>query len=123
MFAPGYDKSGPGRRVALLMVRWLGRRTLMLGYAIGLADLALAPFTPSNTARSGGTIYPVARKLPLLYDSKPDDPSARRIGGYRYLAPSSLRPFAMMPTTAPATRPPTIAAPRLPPRSSLSSSW
>ena len=82
MFALGYDKSGLGRRIALLLVRALGRRTLTLGYAIGLADLALAPFTPSNTARSGGTIYPVARNLPPLYDSKPNDPSARRIGGY-----------------------------------------
>ena len=82
MFALGYDKSGLGRRVALLLVRSLGRRTLTLGYALGFADLALAPFTPSNTARSGGTIYPVARNLPPLYDSKPGDASARRIGGY-----------------------------------------
>jgi L-tartrate/succinate antiporter len=82
MFAAGYEKSGLGQRIALLLVRALGRRTLTLGYAIALADLALAPFTPSNTARSGGTIYPIVRNLPPLYDSKPDDPSARRIGGY-----------------------------------------
>lgn len=57
MFALGYEKSGLGRRIALLLVRAMGRRTLTLGYAIALADLALAPFTPSNTARSGGTIF------------------------------------------------------------------
>src|SRR5262249_22846962 len=39
-------------------------------------------FTPSSTARSGGTIYPVIKNLPPLYDSKPDDPSKRRIGSY-----------------------------------------
>jgi L-tartrate/succinate antiporter len=82
MFALGYEKSGLGQRIALWLVRALGRRTLTLGYAIALADLALAPFTPSNTARSGGTIYPIVRNLPPLYDSKPDDPSSRRIGGY-----------------------------------------
>lgn len=82
MFALGYEKSGLGRRIALLLVRALGRRTLTLGYAIALADLALAPFTPSNTARSGGTIYPVVRNLPPLYGSLPNDPSARRVGGY-----------------------------------------
>jgi L-tartrate/succinate antiporter len=60
----------------------MGRRTLTLGYAITIADLVLAPFTPSNTARSGGTIYPVIRNLPLLYDSKPNDPSMRRVGSY-----------------------------------------
>jgi L-tartrate/succinate antiporter len=82
MFALGYEKSGLGRRIALLLVKAMGRRTLTLGYAIALADLALAPFTPSNTARSGGTIYPVVRNLPPLYGSEANTPSARRIGGY-----------------------------------------
>ncbi|WP_427309158.1 anion permease [Cupriavidus sp. H39] len=82
MFALGYEKTGLGRRIALLLVRAMGRRTLTLGYAVMMADALLAPFTPSNTARSGGTIFPVIRNLPPLYDSKPNDPSARRIGSY-----------------------------------------
>lgn len=82
MFALGYEKTGLGRRIALLLVRAMGRRTLTLGYAVMVADAVLAPFTPSNTARSGGTIFPVVRNLPPLYDSKPNDPSARRIGSY-----------------------------------------
>jgi L-tartrate/succinate antiporter len=82
MFALGYEKTGLGRRIALLLVRAMGRKTLTLGYAVAIADLALAPFTPSNTARSGGTIYPVIRNLPALYDSKPNDPSMRRMGSY-----------------------------------------
>src|SRR4030095_11655144 len=82
MFALGYEKTGLGRRIALLLVRSMGRRTLTLGYAVAAAGFLLAPFTPSNTARSGGTIFPVIRNLPLLYDSKPNDPSARRIGSY-----------------------------------------
>jgi L-tartrate/succinate antiporter len=60
----------------------MGRRTLTLGYAVAFADLLIAPFTPSNTARSAGTVYPVIRNLPALYDSKPNDASSRRIGGY-----------------------------------------
>jgi L-tartrate/succinate antiporter len=82
MFALGYEKTGLGRRIALLLVKAMGRRTLTLGYAVTIADLLLAPFTPSNTARSGGTIYPVIRNLPPLYDSKPNDPSMRRMGSY-----------------------------------------
>jgi len=82
MFAMGYEKTGLGRRIALRLVKAMGRRTLTLGYAVMIADLLLAPFTPSNTARSGGTIYPVIRNLPALYDSKPNDPSARRVGSY-----------------------------------------
>jgi L-tartrate/succinate antiporter len=82
MFALGYEKTGLGRRIALMLVKAMGRKTLALGYAVAIADLLLAPFTPSNTARSGGTIYPVIRNLPLLYDSKPNDPSMRRVGSY-----------------------------------------
>ncbi len=74
MFALGYEKTGLGRRIALLLVKAMGRKTLTLGYAVAIADTLLAPFTPSNTARSGGTIYPVIRNLPPLYDSKPERP-------------------------------------------------
>ena len=78
MFALGYEKTGLGRRIALMLVKAMGKKTLTLGYAVAIADTILAPFTPSNTARSGGTIYPVIRNLPPLYDSKPNDPSMRR---------------------------------------------
>jgi citrate:succinate antiporter/L-tartrate/succinate antiporter len=81
VFSIGYGKTGLGRRVALWLVRALGGRTLGLGYAIALADLALAPGTPSNTGRSAGTIFPVVRSIPGLYGSEPG-PSARRIGSY-----------------------------------------
>jgi L-tartrate/succinate antiporter len=76
MFALGYEKTGLGERIALILVKALGRRTLTLGYGVALADTMLAPFTPSNTARSGGTIYPIVRQLPPLYQSLPNDPSA-----------------------------------------------
>ena len=82
MFSLGYEKTGLGRRIALLLVRAMGGTTLTLGYAAMLADTILAPFTPSNTARSGGTIYPVLAHLPPLYGSKPNDPSASKIGSY-----------------------------------------
>jgi L-tartrate/succinate antiporter len=81
MLGLGYEKTGLGRRLALILVRWLGSRTLGLGYAVALADLALAPFIPSNTARSGGTIFPIIKSIPGLYGSSPEhDP--RRVGAY-----------------------------------------
>ncbi len=79
--AMGYEKTRLGRRIALFLVRHLGRRTLGLGYAIALSDLALAAFTPSNTARSAGTIFPIIRNIPELYGSRPND-GPRRIGAY-----------------------------------------
>jgi L-tartrate/succinate antiporter len=81
VFAMGYERTGLGRRIALVLVKWLGGHTLGLGYAIALSDLALAPFTPSNTARSAGTIFPVIVSIPGLYGSGPGE-SARRIGAY-----------------------------------------
>ncbi|SJN14674.1 Citrate Succinate antiporter (TC 2.A.47.3.2) [Halomonas citrativorans] len=82
MFALGYEKTGLGRRISLWLVKAMGKRTLTLGYAVMIADAVLAPFTPSNTARSGGTIYPVIRNLPPLYDSQPNDPSMKRMGSF-----------------------------------------
>ena len=81
MFGLGYEKTGLGQRIALNLVRLLGRRPIGLGYAIACADLILAPFMPSNTARSGGTIFPIIRSIPPLYGSSPGA-DAHRIGGY-----------------------------------------
>ena len=72
MFALGYEATGLGRRIALLLVRTLGRRTLGLGYAVAFSDLCLAPFMPSNTARSGGTVYPIVKNIPPLFGSYPN---------------------------------------------------
>jgi L-tartrate/succinate antiporter len=81
MFALGYEKTGLGKRLALVLVKLLGKKTLGLGYAIAFTDLIIAPFTPSNTARSGGTIFPIIRNLPALYGSAPGETS-RKIGSY-----------------------------------------
>jgi L-tartrate/succinate antiporter len=80
MFALGYEKSGLGRRLALGLVKKMGGNSLGLGYAVMFSDVVLAPFTPSNTARSGGTIFPVIRNIPGLYGSEPG-PTSRRLGG------------------------------------------
>ena len=81
MFGLGYEKTGLGRRIALQLVRLLGRSTLGLGYAVALSDLCLGPFMPSNTARSGGTIYPIIKNIPEIFGSFPG-PTARRMGAY-----------------------------------------
>ena len=81
IFGLGYEKSGLGRRIALTLVKRLGEKTLGLGYAVALSDLCLAPFMPSNTARSGGTIFPIVKNIPPIFESYPGD-SARRIGAY-----------------------------------------
>jgi len=81
MFGLGYEKTGLGRRVALTLVKHLGKKTLGLGYAVALSDFCLGPFMPSNTARSGGTIYPIVKNIPEIFGSYPGE-TARKMGSY-----------------------------------------
>jgi DASS family divalent anion:Na+ symporter len=77
----GMIKTGLGRRIAFLFIRTLGRRSLGLGYALVSTDMLLASVIPSNAARSGGIIFPIAKSLAEAYESKPG-PSARRLGAF-----------------------------------------
>ncbi|CAM3833095.1 DASS family sodium-coupled anion symporter [Arcobacter cloacae] len=81
MFALGYKKTGLGKRVSLIMIKYMGKSSLGLGYAVAFSDLILSPFMPSNTARSAGTIYPVASNIPLIFDSTPEH-EPRKLGAY-----------------------------------------
>src|SRR5262245_52332896 len=74
-------KTGLGRRIALLFIRAIGHRSLGLGYALVGADFLLASVIPSNGARSGGIIFPIAKSVAETYDSKPG-PTARRLGSF-----------------------------------------
>lgn len=80
--AKGFIKTGFGRRIALLMIKFFGKRTLGLAYGLSIADLILAPATPSNTARCGGVIYPIANSLANSFDSYPKEDSRKKIGTY-----------------------------------------
>jgi DASS family divalent anion:Na+ symporter len=81
LLSRGFIITGLGRRIAFLMVRAFGRSTLGLGYAITLADVILAPATPSNTARAGGILYPVVRSLSSCLGSEPGT-TARDAGAF-----------------------------------------
>lgn len=82
MIARGFIKTGLGRRIALQMIRLPGKRTLGLAYGLAFADLLLAPAMPSNTARCGGVIYPIADSLARSFDSRPGDRSRGKIGTF-----------------------------------------
>lgn len=56
-------RTGLGRRIALLLIKILGRSSIGLAWGIGGAELLLAPFVPSNTARGGGTLSPIVDAL------------------------------------------------------------
>lgn len=81
MFAVGYQKTGLGKRLSLFLIKYLGKSSLGLGYTIAFADLILTPVIPSNTARSGGIIYPIVINIPTLCNSSPTY-KRRKIGAY-----------------------------------------
>jgi len=81
MFALGYQKTGLGKRISLILIKYLGQSTLGLGYAVAFSDAILSPFMPSNTARSAGTIYPIVSNIPPMFNSTPDN-EPRKIGSY-----------------------------------------
>jgi len=82
LFGLGYAKTGLGRRIALYLIKVLGKNSLGLGYSVSAIDLVLAPFMPSNTARSGGTVYPIVSNIPPIYGSTPEKGTERKIGSY-----------------------------------------
>jgi divalent anion:Na+ symporter, DASS family len=81
MFARGFVQTRLGERIAYTIVERLGGSPLRLGYSIVLADLVMAPMTPSNTARAGGVLFPIALNVARAFGSEPG-PTASRIGAY-----------------------------------------
>ncbi len=77
----GMIKTGLGRRIAFLFIRKIGRHSLGLGYALVSTDMVLATVVPSNAARCGGIVFPIAKSLAEAYESKPG-PSAGRLGAF-----------------------------------------
>ncbi len=77
----GMIKTGLGRRIAFWFIGVIGHRSLGLGYALATTDLLLASYIPSNAARSGGIVFPIAKSLAEAHDSHPG-PKARRLGAF-----------------------------------------
>ena len=63
MFAIGFIKTGLGQRIAYIMLSKFGSSSLRVAYIMSIADFIIAPFTPSNTARGGGIIYPIISSI------------------------------------------------------------
>ena len=81
LLSRAFIKSGLGSRIAYLIIKAIGKSSLMLGYAITLTDFVFSPATPSSTARAGGIIYPIIKSLSSALGSEPGD-TARKFGAY-----------------------------------------
>ncbi|MDF2565591.1 MAG: putative anion transporter [Massilibacillus sp.] len=81
MFAEGFIKTGLGKRIAYVLLSRFGGSTLSVAYVLSATDFIVAPFTPSNTARGGGIIYPIVRSICSAIGSEPGS-SKERTGAF-----------------------------------------
>src|SRR5262249_57773025 len=95
LFSRAVTATGFGTRVAYLFIQRFARTPLSLGYSIAAADVVLAPFIPSDTARGGGVVFPITRSVAGAFGSEPG-PTARRIGIFLVLVsfPATYPPTA-----------------------------
>lgn len=81
MFAEGFIKTGLGKRIAFVLLSRFGGSTLSVAYVMSATDMIVAPFTPSNTARGGGIIFPIVRSICAAIGSEPDS-NRKRTGAF-----------------------------------------
>ena len=81
LFSRGFMRTRLGERIAYGIINRVGASPLRLGYAIVLADLAMAPMTPSNTARAGGILFPITLNVARAFGSEPGA-TAPRMGAF-----------------------------------------
>lgn len=84
LFARAVTVTRFGARVAYATIHAFGRSPLALGYSVAVADVALAPFVPSDTARGGGIMAPITRSIAVAAGSEPGD-TARVLGAFLML--------------------------------------
>lgn len=82
--ARAFIKAQLGTRLAYLFVKMLGSSTLGLAYGISFAEVLIAPFIPSNTARCGGIMLPILKSISQSLGSSPEQKSERLLGSYLF---------------------------------------
>lgn len=81
LITQAFADTGLGRRVAYVMIDKIGSSSLGVVYGQMATDLILSPATPSNTARSGGIVYPIFRNVASALNSELDK-NPRKIGAF-----------------------------------------
>ena len=89
LISQAFTETGLGRRLAFIMLGYLGKSSLGLLYGETITDYLISPATPSSTARSGGIVYPIFRSVATTLGSEPG-PTGRKIGSYLTLTSHSV---------------------------------
>jgi DASS family divalent anion:Na+ symporter len=81
ILARAFIITGLGKRIAYLVMRSFGDSSLKLVYSLVISDVIIGPAIPSNSARSGGLVFPIVASLCQAFDSHPGA-SSRKIGAF-----------------------------------------
>lgn len=93
LISQGLTKTGLGARIGYYFISLFGKKTLGVAYALTLAELTIAPVTPSNTARGGGIIHPIMKSIADSFDSRPEAGTSGKIGRYLALVNYNINPI------------------------------
>ncbi len=93
LISHGLTKTGLGSRIGYYFISLFGKKTLGIAYALSLAELTIAPVTPSNTARGGGIIHPIMKSIADSFNSKPELNTSSKIGRYLALVNYNTNPI------------------------------
>ena len=92
-------RTGFGRRIAPVLIRAWGARRWAWDTPSRGSELILGPSIPSNTARGGGVMFPIARTAPALaLGAAPDGPPAC-MGGVSRAVRIACQPGVARPST------------------------
>ncbi|WP_227430851.1 DASS family sodium-coupled anion symporter [Psychrobacter sp. I-STPA6b] len=93
MISRGLIKTGLGARIAYYFISVFGKKTLGIAYSLSIAELLIAPITPSNTARGGGIIHPIMKSIAHSFHSTPEEGTQNKIGRYLSLVNFQTNPI------------------------------
>ncbi len=82
MFAASFIKTGLGKRIAYVLLSRFGGSSLSVAYILSATDFVVAPFTPSNTARGGGIIYPIVNSICATLGADPKNGKLAKTGAF-----------------------------------------
>jgi len=124
MISVALSKTGLGNRIGFYFISLFGKSSLGVGYSLVVAELVIAPVTPSNTARGGAIIHPIMRSIADAYQSNPEQGTSKKIGRYLALVNYNTNPItSAMFITATAPNPLIVDLVAKATNSSISITW